>query len=360
MLTNALINKKLFALTAFVLALFVGPVYPGPFEEGGLFDVERSSSSVSQPAPEATSNFVVADENPDEFEQKLYPADQSAITPRDMTQICFESYLGKDDDSVLPKHFEKIHELKDDSSGFQAIACINKITGKLVVCYTGTSGPNDVVADLGIIGIGFARLNVQKELLSKKLRFEEKIEQAKEKIRTLEISGNKAKALWYIAQKQLFKAKVSNLENRISKIRKEIMVKLHKNGMTNNKKLKKQVEQSRQFFNDSMDIYKKVKPENKDESVAITGHSLGGFLAQVVGAKTGHTTITFNAPGAQGFFPEIKSSKNICNYIRKSDIVGNFGTHIGQTEVMPDSTGSKLNPAYIFKNHGLGSMVNDF
>lgn len=82
---------------------------------------------------------------------------------------------------------------------------------------------------------------------------------------------------------------------------------------------------------------------------SVTGHSLGGYLAQVVSYWYALPCVTFNAPGAWGdmqkakinlFKPEvmwrsIKSTfqwEEICvNFIHAGDIVGNFGLHRGRT-----------------------------
>lgn len=76
-------------------------------------------------------------------------------------------------------------------------------------------------------------------------------------------------------------------------------------------------------------------------NVTITGHSLGGFISQIIGAKTGYRTVTFNGPGARAFFDAYSDEigvkrqdirpvfNNIRNLIRKDDVVGNFGEHLG-------------------------------
>jgi hypothetical protein len=84
-------------------------------------------------------------------------------------------------------------------------------------------------------------------------------------------------------------------------------------------------------------------------SYSVTGHSLGGYLAQVVSYWYALPCVTFNAPGAWGdmqkakinlFKPQvmwqsIKSTfqwEGICvNFIHVGDIIGNFGLHRGRT-----------------------------
>ena len=43
-------------------------------------------------------------------------------------------------------------------------------------------------------------------------------------------------------------------------------------------------------------------------TITLTGHSLGGAIAQVVGQATGLTTVVFNAPGAAQVYGGLSSS----------------------------------------------------
>lgn len=71
------------------------------------------------------------------------------------------------------------------------------------------------------------------------------------------------------------------------------------------------------------------------DKVFITGHSLGGFLAQLVAASYEIPASTFNAPGAAEYAEahkiEFKGTANIKNYIRPNDVVGSFSKHLGMT-----------------------------
>lgn len=72
-------------------------------------------------------------------------------------------------------------------------------------------------------------------------------------------------------------------------------------------------------------------------AIYLTGHSLGGFLAQVVGATQGANTVTFAAPGAQEYLAAsglgTKDLKpfTVRQIFRANDLVGSFGTHVGQS-----------------------------
>jgi hypothetical protein len=67
--------------------------------------------------------------------------------------------------------------------------------------------------------------------------------------------------------------------------------------------------------------------------IYITGHSLGGFLAQLVAAQHGCVGITFNAPGAAEYAKQhrlrVRSTEGIVNLFRANDVIGAFGTHLG-------------------------------
>ena len=67
-----------------------------------------------------------------------------------------------------------------------------------------------------------------------------------------------------------------------------------------------------------------------DINISITGHSLGGALAQIVQSYFGNYTVTFNAPGmAQQ--TSGTGYNNVVNYVNLNDFIGCYGTHVGET-----------------------------
>ena len=79
----------------------------------------------------------------------------------------------------------------------------------------------------------------------------------------------------------------------------------------------------------------------------IVGHSLGGYLAQIVGCINNIQTYTFNAPGARTYLPanleylKEEKGKKIQNYV--ADDGFNFiprGTHIGERKKIDGYTHS--------------------
>lgn len=90
--------------------------------------------------------------------------------------------------------------------------------------------------------------------------------------------------------------------------------------------------------------------------VIITGHSLGAFLAQVIGSRHATTvTHTFNGPGAAEFGSH--TANMITNYIRKDDVAGSFGTHLGTLVRFPNIAGIAVD--YLVQNHGITPFYLD-
>ncbi len=75
---------------------------------------------------------------------------------------------------------------------------------------------------------------------------------------------------------------------------------------------------------------------NEQTNISITGHSLGGALAQLVECDMGAYTVTFNAPGMAEQVGNT-GKKNVINYVNMNDIVGSYRAHIGETRYyLPD------------------------
>lgn len=82
----------------------------------------------------------------------------------------------------------------------------------------------------------------------------------------------------------------------------------------------------------------RAKEEGHALSVSITGHSLGGTLAEITAARTGLHAETFNSygPGAltglDRYGVDVKAAHpNIVNHVRATDLVGAGGPHLGST-----------------------------
>ncbi len=91
---------------------------------------------------------------------------------------------------------------------------------------------------------------------------------------------------------------------------------------------------------DALDLYDKVKREYPDKDITLTGHSLGGSLAEIVGALNGELAVSFNAYGVRDLFNEnvVIQEENIVNYVNTQDAVTvvNGENHIGETYSVPN------------------------
>lgn len=105
--------------------------------------------------------------------------------------------------------------------------------------------------------------------------------------------------------------------------------------------------------------------------IYLTGHSLGGAIAQILGARIGLPTATYNAPGAADRLSDIAqilepladidfaNKGNVVNYIMQGDHISLAGHQIGsictvaQTEKVDWSTNSK---AWLY-NHSMDLMI---
>lgn len=91
-----------------------------------------------------------------------------------------------------------------------------------------------------------------------------------------------------------------------------------------------QISQALNFYNKCM--------RNEYREVIIIGHSLGGFLAQIVGAHSGKETHTFNAPGADEFVSYLRHTGNIfglrgnvTNHLSE-EWISELGEHFGKVQ----------------------------
>ena len=68
-------------------------------------------------------------------------------------------------------------------------------------------------------------------------------------------------------------------------------------------------------------------------SVTVTGHSLGGALAQITAAWFGLFGETFNAYGAAAQIERVQAGARVINHSRVTDIVGTAALHFGELKL---------------------------
>lgn len=81
-------------------------------------------------------------------------------------------------------------------------------------------------------------------------------------------------------------------------------------------------------FADADKFYQAVQTQY-GSNITITGHSLGGGLAQMIGSKYGNTTYTYNAPGLNAYAG--LNTNQITNFVVMNDWCGMLRSHAGTT-----------------------------
>lgn len=125
----------------------------------------------------------------------------------------------------------------------------------------------------------------------------------------------------------------------------------------------KQLKVARDFMKRVMAMKDNKGRKLSKSRVTLVGHSLGGFIAQVLAAEQAVPAVTFNAPGAANYNKNLKSVR-IRNVSRKSDVVGTIGKHIGKSVWVKNLAFKPkkdiANPAgYLVNNHNLAELIKD-
>ena len=89
-------------------------------------------------------------------------------------------------------------------------------------------------------------------------------------------------------------------------------------------------------FKCAKDFVKTIEsnPKLKNKNITLTGHSLGGSLAQLIGAMYGYNTVTFNPYGTKNILDKYNlryKEDNIINYCNRHDVITtiNSQNHLG-------------------------------
>jgi hypothetical protein len=112
-----------------------------------------------------------------------------------------------------------------------------------------------------------------------------------------------------------------------------------------------------------------VQESNPSANITLTGHSLGGATAEILGSVTGLPTATYNAPGIANRMSDLaqileplanirfNNKGNIVNYVTQGDLVSAVDTHVGS--ICTIAQPGRVNWLAILYNHDLGLMVQD-
>lgn len=115
-------------------------------------------------------------------------------------------------------------------------------------------------------------------------------------------------------------------------------------------------------FADAVSFYNAVATQYGENNIAtITGHSLGGGLAQYIASIEGQTAYTYNAMCVNGS----AGSSNITNFVVMNDYASNNGTHIGSTYyIMPVALStnpmenSHCDPIWAYNTETYGPVID--
>ena len=98
-------------------------------------------------------------------------------------------------------------------------------------------------------------------------------------------------------------------------------------------------------FKEADEYFQQISKDNEGCPILVTGHSLGGSLAELVASKNQHTAaVTFNAFGVNKIINSekakelnLKDNQNSYNYIIEGDPVSTSSKHVGETTLLKKS-----------------------
>jgi hypothetical protein len=134
-------------------------------------------------------------------------------------------------------------------------------------------------------------------------------------------------------------------------------------GIKINAATENQLKVARAFLDDVLKMKTLKGKQITIGDIVIVGHSLGGFITQVVAAERNARAYTINAPGAAHYNKALKSTKTR-NLTRHNDVVGRLGKHVGGTQFWKDvkfdfTKDIQKGGLYLYRNHGAPDFIAD-
>lgn len=173
-----------------------------------------------------------------------------------------------------------------------------------------------------------------------------------------------------ISSKFSLSDKLENINNKIKKI-----IEAHKN--INEEQVTVATSTLRQYIEMSARVLISVnkKYPSPEYQIILTGHSLGGGIAQMLSWETGLIAVTFNAPGVGELTEDIHNilrplnaisfgygkhnPKAIESIVTQGDVISRYGTNIGIVWTLPQQADaiSTKNPYKWWQNHKMDTIV---
>ena len=129
------------------------------------------------------------------------------------------------------------------------------------------------------------------------------------------------------------------------------------------------------FVSQAANLLATIRSDNPYAEITITGHSLGGAIAQLLGDASGYPTVVFNAPGAGALESQLSAELAPARsagfdasginqaYRLYGDQISHVGTPIGETVTIltrgsPSDQPVPPSPALIGYDHDIGTVIN--
>lgn len=230
----------------------------------------------------------------------------------------------------IPTGF-KLLAKSDESKpfGFQAVAFKHLATGIVVMAVSGSNGgdPGDLLSNMGVFASEISSL---KEAIANLLSHKTDDDKTLDFLRKMTLKKPSEWLFGQLREAVDFFKRVSFVAHAAN-----VFDFLHRNPLES------------------------VRHNDSAVNIHLTGHSLGGYLVQILSARNGNYGETFNAPGASGFLQG--AAANTVDHFRRHDLVGVYGRHAGKLRAYPDIPIQWANfpKPFFIRNHLMEDFLRD-